>query len=178
MNKIIKIANSLYYFIKYKFLYFNKIKIHFINVINGKLSIIIKNKSEINIGKKLCIDGPLYLKCINGGKIKIGEHCYFNHNCSITSLKKIEIGNHCMFGNNIVIVDHNHLRNNSANCESEFINEEIIIGDNVWIGANCTILKGVLVDDGSVIAANSVVNKNIPKNELWGGCPAKFIKKL
>ena len=53
----------------------------------------------------------------------------------------------------------------------------IQIEENVWIGANCTVLKGVTIGRGSVIGAGSLINKNIPKNEIWGGSPAKFIKK-
>jgi acetyltransferase-like isoleucine patch superfamily enzyme len=54
----------------------------------------------------------------------------------------------------------------------------IIIGDNVWTGANSVILPGVTIGDYSVIAAGSVVNKDVPGGYLYGGVPAKMIKKL
>lgn len=54
----------------------------------------------------------------------------------------------------------------------------IVIGDYVFIGARCMILKGVTIGDRSIVAAGSVVTKSIPADELWGGVPAKFIKKL
>ena len=54
----------------------------------------------------------------------------------------------------------------------------MIIKDNVFIGARCLILKGVVVGENSIIGAGSVVTKNIPDNEIWAGNPAKFIKAL
>lgn len=53
-----------------------------------------------------------------------------------------------------------------------------MIGDNVLIGAHSIILKGVTIGNNAVVAAGSVVSRSIPANELWGGNPAKFIKKI
>lgn len=57
-------------------------------------------------------------------------------------------------------------------------NKPVIIGDNVFIGAHSTILKGVTVGNNSIVGACSVVTRSIPENEIWGGNPAKFIKKI
>ncbi len=176
MRKILKFINSIYYYLIYKISYLNKIKISVFNIINGKFSIIIKNNGKIEVGKKICIDGPLYFKSIENGKIIVGNNCYFNHNCSITSLKKIFIGNDCMFGNNVVVVDHNHINDCGKNEGSKFTKKEVIIGNNVWIGSNATILQGVTIGDGAIVAAGAVVTKDIPSNEIWGGIPAKKIK--
>ena len=54
----------------------------------------------------------------------------------------------------------------------------IIIGDYVFIGARCVICKGIEIGERSIIAAGSIVTKNIPAGEIWGGSPAKFIKKI
>ena len=54
----------------------------------------------------------------------------------------------------------------------------IIIEDGVWIGGHCIILKGVTIGKRSIIGAGSVVSKNVPGNEIWGGNPARFIKKI
>ena len=55
---------------------------------------------------------------------------------------------------------------------------EVKIGNNVFIGANTIVLKGVTIGDRSIIGAGSVVTKNIPEDEIWGGNPAKFIRKI
>lgn len=54
----------------------------------------------------------------------------------------------------------------------------VVIGDNVFIGAKCIILKGVTIGENSIVGAGSVVTKSIPANEIWAGNPAKFIRKI
>ena len=174
-----KIKKRLYSFavaIKLKLIYGNKIKINLSNSFDGKVNILIESKSKINIGKFLMVRGPLYLKSLRDGKIEIGDNVFFNHNCSISSMDSIKIGNDSMFGNNLVIVDHDHLICDGGICKNEYVTDSIIIGNNCWCGANVTILKGVKIGDGVVIAAGSVVTKDVPPNEIWGGSPAKKIK--
>lgn len=175
--KIKKLIYSIVCYIKLKILFLNKIKLHINNLYSGKFSVYIGKDSQCNIGKRLCTDGPIYIKAKNASKITIGNRCYFNHNCSITSLKSISIGNDCMFGNNVTIVDHNHKIDNRAE-KSEFSCEKVIIEDNVWVGANTTILKGTKIGKNSIIAAGAVVNSEIPSNEIWGGVPAKKIREV
>lgn len=121
--------------------------------------------------------GPLYFKCEEKALISIGNQCFFNHNCSITSASSITIGDKCNFANNVVIVDHDH-KIGRFGVEEGLNTSEVRIGTNVWIGANVTILRGVTIGDGAVIAAGAVVNCDISQYELWGGLPARFIKKL
>jgi acetyltransferase-like isoleucine patch superfamily enzyme len=108
----------------------------------------------------------LYLRVEKRGTLRIGYPCFFNHNCSITYLDNIMIGNGCCFGNNVVIIDHDHDYKVKQDIPS-FNTSPVIIGNNVWIGANVIILKGVHIGDNSVIAAGSVVNKDIPANILF-----------
>lgn len=175
MGKVFKLIKSIFLFFKLKILFRSKVNISLINSIEGKININLQKKSKLQVGKFLMVRGPLYLRVCETACVKIGNNNFFNHNCSLTSMNNIVIGNNCMFGNNLVIVDHNHI---SSNCHTnEYQTESIEIGNNVWVGANCSILKGVKIGDGAVIAANSVVNKNVPENEMWGGCPAKKISE-
>lgn len=132
----------------------------------GKHSTVEVEKNGIlNIEEKLLTRDNFHIK-VSGGKCDIGEKCFFNYNCSITCLKKIKIGNRCTFGNNLVIVDHDHdIRGNSGG----FVSKDIIIEDDVWVGANVVILKGVTLGEGCVIAAGTVVSKNVPSNMIFLG---------
>lgn len=175
--KVILGIKSIFIWIKYKLLYGNRIVFSFINSIRGKLSISIEKKSKIRIGKHIRMEGPLYLKAINSGEIDIGDNCYFNHNCSVTSLGKIKIGNKCLFANNVVVVDHDHSFD-EAGISSDFTIDSVTIGNRVWIGSNSVILKGVTIGDNAIIAAGAVVTHSIPPFEIWGGVPARKLRSL
>lgn len=177
-NKILKLIKSIFNVFKYKLLYRNRIRLHLINSIKGKINILLKGKSTCSIGKFLMTDGPLYLKADGNSNILIGDNCYFNHNCSITSLEEVIIGDNCMFGNNVVIVDHNHLITNKKISCKDFEKSKVKIGNGVWIGANTVILQGVKIGDNSVVAAGAIVTKDIDSKEIWGGVPAKKIKDI
>lgn len=167
---------SIYSYLKYKLIYGKKIQLSAVNSIRGKLLIELQDKSECNIGKFLMSRGPLYMKAEDNGKIEIGEKCFFNHNCSITCVDKITIGDNCNFANNLVIVDHDH-NFNEYGVTAGLNKGSVKIGNNVWCGANVTILRGVTIGNGAIIAAGAVVNQDVPSYEIWGGVPAKFIKK-
>lgn len=106
------------------------------------------------------------------GEIIIGKNNFFNFNVSITALNKVIIGNNCKFANNVVIIDHDHdYKNNNIGYNTS----PVVIKDKVWVGANATILKGVTLGEGAVVAAGAVVTKNVPDRTIVGGIPAKFI---
>lgn len=130
------------------------------------------NKGRINIEAYLFTRRNVLL-ISDGGEINIGEHVFLNQNVSITSRKNITIGDHTTIGNNVVIVDHDHNRNGSG-----FIENPVNIKDNVWIGANCAILKGVTIGENSVVAAGSVVVSDVPANSVVAGLPARIIKRM
>lgn len=102
----------------------------------------------------------------------IGMGCEFNISSGIQVGKKTMIASGCKF------IDHNHgtALNEAMNGQIPII-EPISIADEVWFGANCIVLKGVKIEKGAVIGAGSLVLKNIGEYEIWGGNPAKYIKK-
>ena len=177
-KKIIIGMRSFLLFLKYKILYGNSLKMKPINSIKERFRIELGKNATCKIGTFLMSDGPFYLKIGEKSSVSIGNCCFFNHNVSITANQSISIGNNCYFANNLVIVDHDHLMSAQENSGSAFSVGSVKIGDNVWVGANVTILKSVSIGDGAVIAAGAVVNKDIPAHELWGGIPAKKIKGL
>jgi len=119
-------------------------------------------------------DGP-YTK---GKSILIGNHVFIGTGVEFNIKEKITIGDDTLIGAGSRFIDHDHGLETSMlmrlqDCPTAAIN----IANNVWIGANVVILKGVNVATGAVIAAGAVVNKSIPPNEIWGGVPAKKIGK-
>lgn len=112
----------------------------------------------------------MYVGVLDGGKLTIGSHCFFNINSSITCAEKITIGDNCKFGNNLVVVDHDHnyrAKGIYSKDNPEFISSPVIIGNNVWIGANVVILRGTEIGDNCVIGAGSVVHGDIPPKTLY-----------
>ena len=113
-------------------------------------------------------------KLVIGDNVGISEYCYF------AVRGDISIGDNVIFGPGVKIFTENHsfkLFEKVFRLQKE-IRNKVIIGNNVWIGSNAIILPGVTIEDNAVIAAGSVVNKNITTGTLHGGIPAKKIKIL
>ncbi len=128
------------------------------------LHVELPKEAQISLGGRIQNRGNLYLLGGQQGKMRIGGHVFFNTNCCVTCLGRIEIGDYCKIGNNTVIVDHDH---NYRNTDGEYLTGEISIGNRVWIGANCTILRGARIGDDCVIAAGSVVRGEVPAGTLY-----------
>ena len=116
----------------------------------------------------------------DGAIIEIGDNTRINGSC-IHAYKKIIIGNNCLIAANCQIFDGSGHDLSFPDVENRINTigdaKEIIIEDNVWIGANSIILPGVTIGYGSVIATGSVVTKDIPSMCVAGGNPAKVIKQ-
>jgi acetyltransferase-like isoleucine patch superfamily enzyme len=130
-------------------------------------------------------DGEAYKTCLltwrSTASIKIGSNCMLNGTV-IHSRSKVVIGNNCMFGAGTVILDsdfHSTTINPTVRREQvQAVDRPVVIGNNVWVGRNAIILKGVHIGDNSIVAAGSVVTKSIPPNQVFGGNPARFMKML
>ena len=90
----------------------------------------------------------------------------------------LKIGNKTVIAPGVRIIDHDHDTNPQKRHDNIFPGKEIVIGKNVWIGYDSTILKGVNIGDGAIIAAGSIVTKDVKSNTLVGGIPAKKIKEI
>lgn len=111
-----------------------------------------------------------------GKNITIGKNVFFNTGCSFQDRGGISIGDGSMLGMNVTIATLNHgLPLETRNTTYPL---PVIIGNNVWIGSNATILPGVTIEDNSVVAAGAVVTKDVPENTVVAGVPAKAVKKI
>ncbi|MDQ8195934.1 acyltransferase [Coraliomargarita sp. SDUM461004] len=117
------------------------------------------------------------------GNLSIGDYVGIS-NSALICRNRIRIGDHVVIGGNCVIYDTDFhpidpaLRLADSSDIEHAASAPVEIGDNVFIGAHTTVLKGVTIGENSVIGACSLVVKDIPSNEVWAGNPAKCIKKL
>lgn len=114
--------------------------------------------------------------------IEIGSDVFIGRNCNIQSEEGlIVIGNHVMFGPGVNIhgVDHDITPGSTPmKSRPRYAGKKgvVRIGNDVWVGANAIILKDVEIGDGAVVAAGSVVTRDVPPNAIVGGNPAKIIR--
>lgn len=106
-----------------------------------------------------------------------GDNIILSYNVLVACNLNISIGNHVMIGEYTSIRDTTHnYEVKTPMINAEDISKEIIIGNDVWIGRGCLICEGSFIEDGVVVAANSVVKGRLLKNGIYGGSPAKIIK--
>jgi len=156
---------------------------------SARIRNIFGHTSAIKIGKQSFIAGEL-LTFARGGRIEIGEWCYVGEGARIWSSTHIKIGDRVLISHNVNIFDSLTHSLNAAKRHEQFRSimlhghpREIDLGerpveisDDVWIGANSCILRGVTIGAGSVIGAASVVTHNVPPGCVFAGNPARFIK--
>lgn len=117
---------------------------------------------------------PLYSDY--GKNIKLGTNVFINSGCCFQDQGGIEIGDGCLIGHQVVIATLNHDFDPAK--RAEMTPKKVVLGKNVWVGSHATILPGVTVGDGSIIAAGAVVTKDVPERCIAAGVPARVIKTL
>ncbi|MDD1782616.1 sugar O-acetyltransferase [Enterovibrio sp. ZSDZ35] len=122
------------------------------------------------------VRSPFY--CEFGKTISIGEKTFINMNVTMLDGAKITIGNNVLIGPNTQLYCASHELNYLKRRNWETSCAPITIEDDVWIGGNVVINQGVTIGARSVIAANSVVNSDVPPDSLYGGTPAKLIRVI
>ena len=148
-------------------------------VLVGKLYVS-SNSNKIRVGNNVSIGRFSSLNTSDKGEIIIGDRTSLNDFTVISAEKKVEIGKDVVMGQFVVIVDSDHAFRDrrQAIMYQGVTSRPVKIEDNVWVGAQVCILKGVKVGKGSVIGANSVVTKDIQPYSIAVGSPAKVIKKI
>ena len=126
------------------------------------------------VGEGLRIETPFYTDF--GKNIRVGSHVFINAGCKFQDQGGITIGDGAFIGHNVVLATLDH----GIAPEQRHIlyPAPIRIGNDVWIGANAVVTKGVAIGDRSIIAAGAVVTHDIPADVIAGGIPAKVIRKI
>lgn len=117
---------------------------------------------------------------MGGSKIKIGKDSFVNYNCFFDGMAPIKIGDNCFISMEVMFCTsmHEMINVDNENKISDSFGLPINVEDNCWIGARATILPGVNIGIGCIIAAGAVVNRNCAPNGLYAGVPTKRVKEL
>lgn len=111
-----------------------------------------------------------------GKNIKIGKDVFVNSGCCFQDQGGVTLGDGCLVGHNVVFATLDHDK-----CPSKrgvMTAAPIVVGKDVWIGAHATILKGVTIGDGAIVAAGAVVTRDVPPNTIAAGVPARVVKTI
>lgn len=128
----------------------------------------------IENGRDLSIWPNVYF---SGDNISIGDNVQIGYGTIIHSSKGVSIGPNTQIAAQCYIIDTNHGTSLGSLMQKQPLESSPIeIGEDVWIGAQCTVLKGVKIGSHAVVAANTVVNKDVPPYAIVAGSPAKIIK--
>ncbi len=111
-----------------------------------------------------------------GKNITVGKNVFINACCHFQDQGGITLGDNCLVGHNVVFATLNH--GFAPEERQSMLPAPIVVGRNVWIGSNSTILQGVTIGDNSIIAGGSVVTKDVPANTIVAGVPARFIRSI
>lgn len=136
------------------------------------------NKGKISIGEDCCFRSRRLKQCFSvreKAELIIGHSSFFNDGVNLCATCSIKIGHHARIGDMTYIYDSDFHEISPA---IPVKRAPVIIGNNVWIGANSMILPGTVIGDHSVIAGGSIVTGEVPAKSLVGGAPARVIKTL
>lgn len=111
-----------------------------------------------------------------GKNIHVGENVFINACCHFQDHGGVTLGDGCQIGHNVVFATLNHGLEPAD--RGTTYPAPIVLGCNVWVGSNATILQGVTIGDNAVVAAGAVVSRDVPANTIVGGVPARIIKRI
>lgn len=129
-----------------------------------------------NLGENHWIESPF--SCDYGYNIKTGKNFYTNTNCTILDCGEVIIGDDVLIGPNVSLYTVDHAFDGKERKAGYEIAYPIVIGDRVWLGGSVTIVGGVTIGENTIIAAGSVVTKDIPANVIAGGVPCRVIRPI
>ena len=155
------------------------IKLLILKFLNRNKSLIVKSEF-VSLKTKIGNNVTIMEGSVTDHLTNIGNYCYIGRYCYLT---KVKIGNYCSIANNVSIGQGEHdlykISTNSIfydDAYTELTKKDCVIGNDVWIGVNSVIKRGVRIGNGAVIGASSVVTKDVPPYAIVAGIPAKIIR--
>jgi acetyltransferase-like isoleucine patch superfamily enzyme len=127
------------------------------------------------VGEHFRLIPPFYADC--GKNIRVGDRVFINQNCTFYSLAEITLGDDVMIGPNVSLITSEHPVAPSKR-RAYLLGKPITIETGVWIAAGATVIGGVTIGENAVVAAGSVVTRDVPPNTLVAGNPARVIRSI
>ena len=144
-------------FVLLKIMHFKRFTYKGIQRFSPRTVVCIDNRGSLSLGAKVRAHTGTRISVRAGASVQIGNDVAFSYNCLITAHEKVIIGNGCEIGPGVMMFDHDHNVNGHSIKEKKYKSSPIIIGNNVWIGANVIILRGAHIGDDCVVAAGTIV---------------------
>ncbi len=134
---------------------------------------------QVRIGRECILEPGIHFKFDGihspGPSIVIGDHCFIGGSCEFNICEGLRIGRRSAIASGCKFIDHDHGIEGLRLDENQGAKAAISLGEDVWLGVNVVVLKGVAIADGAVVGAGAVVTRSIPPHEIWAGIPAKKI---
>ena len=163
------IISIIYSFIKFCFIKlfrFKEFKFSIIERFSPNTMINIWKRGKLHLKYGVTAHSGTKISVTTDAIIEIGEHTSFNYNCILVARKRIIIGNNTAFGPGVKIYDHDHNYKLGKINNHDFLCDDIIIGNNCWIGTNAIILRGTVIGDNCVVGAGTIVKGKYDNNTL------------
>jgi acetyltransferase-like isoleucine patch superfamily enzyme len=152
----------------------------------GKYVKLLGQMRVVNRGRLIVEDRVLFNSYVGtsqlvveeGAELTIGRGAFINYGADFCASKRISIGEECRIGTHCIIMDSDfhHIELERRDLKPE--PAEVVLEPHTWVGNRVTILKGVHIGYGSVVAAGSVVTKSVPRMSVVGGVPARLIRRI
>lgn len=135
---------------------------------------------QVSIGKNGRLEHAISFKYDGiwkpGPAIRIGDEVFIGSGCEFNIRAGIDIGRNALIASGCRFIDHDHGTVPGTPMRMQHGPEkQIVLAEDVWLGCNVIVLKGVNIGNGAIVAAGAVVTRNVPAGEIWGGVPAKKI---
>ena len=133
----------------------------------------LSDRSTVRIGPDVLLahDVSLHLRD-RGAVIEIGAGTFVNHRTELVAHERVRIGRDCLLAWDVLVLD-----SDSHAVDGGTVTAPVTVGDRVWIGCRATVLKGVTIGDGAVVAAGAVVVHDVPARALVAGNPARVVRE-
>ena len=146
----------------------------------GRVRVRLYRMLGIGVGRETIIAGPITFAGSGNApsQLRMGSGCFINSNVYIDASAAVTLGDGVYMGHHVMVVTSGHAIGRAARRAGTLERAPVTVGDGAWLGARATLLPGVTIGAGAVVAAGAVVTKDIPPHTVVGGVPARVIRAL